>query len=78
MEAERELGLSIGLQLISRCQELWIVSRRISVGMSAEIKEAQRVGVRVLVFTADGFRKYAGNGDVTDNCMKDTLDGVEN
>ena len=78
MEAERKLGLSIGLQLISRCQELWIVSRRISVGMSAEIKEAQRAGVRVLVFTADGFRRYSGTGDVTDNCMKDTLDGVKN
>ncbi len=44
--------------------------------MSAEIKEAQKCGIPVLVFTAAGFRKYTGNGDMTDNCYADTEDGV--
>ena len=44
--------------------------------MSAEIKEAQKCGIPVLVFTAEGFRVYTGNGDMTDNCYSDTADGV--
>ena len=44
--------------------------------MSAEIKEAQKCGIRVLVFTSAGFRVYTGNGDMTDNCHADIADGV--
>ena len=39
-------------------------------------KEAQKCGIRVLVFTSAGFRVYTGNGDMTDNCHVDTADGV--
>ncbi|HRU98042.1 MAG TPA: hypothetical protein P5092_11510 [Ruminococcus sp.] len=44
--------------------------------MSAEIKEAKKCGIPVLVFTAAGFKQYRGNGDMTDNCYADTADGV--
>ena len=73
---ERELGMELGLKALRTCEELWIISPRISSGMSAEIKEAQKCGILVLVFTAAGFRKYTGNGDMTDNCYADTADGV--
>ena len=73
---ERKLGIELGLKALERCSALWIVSLRISEGMSAEIKRAQELGIPVLVFSAEGFRKYIGNGDVTDNCMYDTADGV--
>ena len=75
-EFERSLGMELGLKALRSCDELWIISPRISSGMSAEIKEAQKCGIPVLVFTAAGFRKYTGNGDMTDNCYADTLDGV--
>lgn len=65
--SEREIGLSIGIQAIKHCEALWIVSKRISSGMSAEIKEAKRVGVKVLFFTAEEFREYRGTGDVTED-----------
>ena len=68
--------MELGLKALRSCDELWIISPRISSGMSAEIKEAQKCGVPVLVFTAAGFRKYTGNGDMTDNCYADTADGV--
>lgn len=74
--SERKLGMDMGLELLRKCDVLWIISPRISSGMSAEIKEAQKCGIPVFVFTAAGFRRYAGNGDVTDNCCADTLDGV--
>lgn len=73
---ERALGMELGLKALRSCDELWIISPRISSGMSAEIKEAQKYGIPVLVFTAAGFRKYTGNGDMTDNCYADTADDV--
>lgn len=75
-EVERALGMELGLKALRSCDELWIISLRISSGMSAEIKEAQKCGIPALVFTAAGFRKYTGNGDMTDNCYADTADGV--
>ena len=73
---ERALGMELGLKALRSCDELWIITPRISSGMSAEIKEAQKCGIPVLVFTAAGFRKYTGNGDMTDNCYGDVADGV--
>ncbi len=75
-EYERKLGMELGLKALRSCDELWIMNCRISAGMSAEIKEAQKCGIPMLVFTAAGFRKYIGNGDMTDNCYADTADGV--
>ncbi len=73
---ERALGMELGLKALRSCDELWIITPRISSGMSAEIKEAQKCGIPVLVFTAAGFCKYTGNGDMTDNCYADTADGM--
>ena len=75
-EVERALGMELGLKALRSCDELWIISARISSGMSIEIKEAQKCGIKVLVFTAAGFREYRGNGDMTDNCYADVADGV--
>lgn len=75
--SQREIGLSIGIETIRYCDALWIVSKRISFGMSAEIKEAKRVGVKVLVFTAEGFQEYRGTGDVTEDCVGDTITPVK-
>jgi hypothetical protein len=75
-EVERALGMELGIRALRAFDELWIMSCRISSGMSAEIKEAQKCGIKVLVFTAAGFRKYTGNGDMTDNCHADITDGV--
>lgn len=73
---ERALGMELGLKALRSCDELWIITPHISSGMSAEIKEAQKCGIPVLVFTAAGFCEYTGNGDMTDNCCGDTADGV--
>ncbi len=73
---ERALGMELGIKALRSCDELWIMSCRISSGMSAEIKTAKQFGIPVLVFTSAGFREYKGSGDVTDNCYVDTADGV--
>lgn len=38
---ERELGLFFGNALMSKCSEVWVFGKRISVGMEAEIKRAK-------------------------------------
>lgn len=44
---ERELGLEMGLILLSKCQELWVFGSRISKGMEIEIKEAERMKIPI-------------------------------
>lgn len=73
---ERAIGMELGLKALRSCDELWIVSPCISSGMSAEIKEAQKCGIPVLMFTATRFREYRDSGDMTDNCYSNTADGV--
>lgn len=68
---EREMGMSMGIELLKHCSQLWLITPRISEGMSAEIKEAQRRGIPVLIFAGHGFEPYVWNGDVTENCLMD-------
>lgn len=46
-KTERKLALMHGLVLLRTCDELWIVSDKISDGMKGEIKEARRLGIPV-------------------------------
>ncbi|WP_024832195.1 DUF4406 domain-containing protein [Ruminiclostridium josui] len=45
VNAQRELGIRMGLRVLSSCDELWICGERISYGMSCEIAEAERLGI---------------------------------
>ena len=58
MDSERKMGMDMGLELLRCCSQLWVISPRISNGMSAEIKEAQKCGIPVLVFTAAGHCRW--------------------
>jgi hypothetical protein len=62
---ERELGIQMGLQLLSLCSELWVFGSRISDGMSREIAEAQKLGIPV---------KYIGKIEMTG--VKDMQYGI--
>ena len=44
---ERQLGLEMGLILLSKCQEIWVFGSRISKGMEMEIKEAERMKIPI-------------------------------
>lgn len=44
---ERELGLEMGLKLLSKCQELWVFGERVSSGMAAEIEKAERMKIPI-------------------------------
>ena len=44
---QRQLGLDMGITMLSRCDELWCYGDRISPGMRLEIEEAGRLGIPV-------------------------------
>ena len=44
---ERKAGLSMGLAMLSQCDELWCYGDYISSGMRFEIEEADRLGIPV-------------------------------
>ena len=46
-ETERELAISIGLHLLSLCQEIWVCGDRVSDGMKREIENARMAGIPV-------------------------------
>jgi hypothetical protein len=48
---ERQLGIDMGLVLLSKCHELWVFGNRISSGMSVEISRAKRWNIPVRYFT---------------------------
>jgi len=45
---ERTMGLNLGLDLLKRCDELWVYGERISEGMHGEIKLATEMGMKIL------------------------------
>lgn len=49
--AERALGMSMGLLMLGKCDELWAFGPRVSTGMQAEIDEAARLGIPVRKIT---------------------------
>lgn len=47
MHEERQIGLDMGLILLSKCQELWVFGSRITKGMELEIEEAKRMNMPI-------------------------------
>mgnify|MGYP003800131807 CR=1 FL=1 len=47
---ERELGIEMGLVLLSKCQELWVFGRKVSTGMVVEIEKAKSLGIPIKYF----------------------------
>ena len=45
---KRELALKLGLELLHRCDEVWVMGRKISHGMRGEIEAAQRLHIPVI------------------------------
>lgn len=48
---ERQLGIDMGLVLLSKCHEIWVFGNRISSGMALEIKKAKKWNIPIRYFT---------------------------
>ena len=51
--SERELGIEMGLVLLSKCHEVWVFGSRISRGMAVEIERAAQLKIPIKQFTLD-------------------------
>jgi hypothetical protein len=49
---ERERGILMGLRLLSVCEELWCFGDRVTEGMNCEIREAKRLGMKVVYISS--------------------------
>ncbi len=47
---ERNIGISCGIELLRRCDQLWVFGVRITAGMKAEIDMAKKLGVPIRNF----------------------------
>ena len=47
VSSERQLGIDMGLAMLSKCDALWVFGPRISAGMQAEMEEAERIGIPI-------------------------------
>ena len=50
---ERDQGIQAGLDILSSCEELWVIGKTRSSGMQAEIREAIRMGKPIIQFIND-------------------------
>ena len=48
---EREIGLSLGLEILKHCNEVWTFGSRISEGMLAEMEVAKELNIPIRYFT---------------------------
>jgi hypothetical protein len=49
---ERNIGLSCGVTVLRRCDQLWIFGDRITEGMKGEIEAAKRFGIPIRRFNS--------------------------
>ena len=49
-QEQRDLGLFMGMVLMSRCKELWVFGSTVSHGMAVEIEKAQQRGIPIRYF----------------------------
>lgn len=57
-KTERWLGLKMGIVLMGKCEQVWVLGDVISEGMAAEIDKAEKMHKRIRYFT--GNLKEAG------------------
>lgn len=50
---EREIGMQMGLVLLTKCCEVWVFGERISSGMQREIRKAQNRGIQIRYFNEE-------------------------
>ena len=51
---ERILGITLGVELMKICDEVWIFGSTISNGMAFELEHASKLGIPVRLYSNDG------------------------
>jgi hypothetical protein len=54
VRAERKLGIEMGLDILTKCSQLWVFGFRISIGMKLEINLAKQLHIPIRHFDTHG------------------------
>ena len=63
-DAERELGICFGLELLAECSALWYFGDSVTQGMVIEINEACRLGIPVRYVPEKEIQNQNENGGI--------------
>lgn len=55
---QREQGLKLGLALLEKCDEMWVMGKEVSQGMQGEIDFAREHGIRTYPVPYPGLKEY--------------------
>lgn len=55
---ERILGITLGVELMKSCDEVWIFGSTISSGMAYELEKVRELGIPVRLYSNNGDRIY--------------------
>ena len=55
---QREQGLKLGLSLLEKCDEMWVMGKKVSQGMQGEIDFAREHGIRTYFVPYPGLKEY--------------------
>jgi len=48
---EREAGIALGIEILKRCNQLWLFGDKLTGGMRLELEAAQQMKIQVRYFT---------------------------
>lgn len=66
---QREKGLEMGLAMLEKCEELWVMGTRISEGMRGEIAHARELGVPIYMVEHPEDEAYYRSARMTGSCL---------
>lgn len=55
---QREQGLKLGLSLLEKCDEMWVMGKKVSQGMQGEIDFAREHGIRTYFVPYPALKEY--------------------
>lgn len=52
-ENERDKAIKMGLEILSKCDEIWCFGQPPTEGMTLELKQAKKLGIKIKLFTRE-------------------------
>ena len=73
---ERILGISLGVELMKLCDEVWIFGSLISNGMAFELQKVRELGLPVRLYSNEGDRIYPETMMIDDRLSEEFRNAV--
>lgn len=68
---ERILGITLGVEQMKNCDEVWVYGTHISEGMAFELEHARKFGIPVRLYDREGNRINVSTLKIDDRCDRE-------